>query len=298
MVLRFGLLGTGYWAQEAHAAALAVEDEAEFVGVWGRDPAKAETVAKRFAVRAFADLDDLLAAVDAITVAVPPDVQARLAVRAAGAGRHLLLDKPVALTLADAQQVVDAAERGGVASVVFFTARFRAEVAAWIDELQRLGDWHGGHGMFLSSVLASDSPFGQSPWRQRKGALWDLGPHILALAIPALGPVERVTAAPGHGDTVHLVLGHQGGASSTLSVSQTVPLIAGDMSFSVYGPHGRMVMPSSGSSSVEAFRKAIRQLVATVDAGTTAHPCDARFGRDVVAVLERAEQSLAAADGA
>ncbi|HET9292278.1 MAG TPA: gfo/Idh/MocA family oxidoreductase, partial [Actinomycetes bacterium] len=36
--MRFGLVGTGYWAQEAHATALAAHDDADLVGVWGRDP--------------------------------------------------------------------------------------------------------------------------------------------------------------------------------------------------------------------------------------------------------------------
>ncbi len=43
--LRFALLGTGHWAREVHAAGLAAAPEAEFVGVWGRDPAKSAQVA-------------------------------------------------------------------------------------------------------------------------------------------------------------------------------------------------------------------------------------------------------------
>jgi predicted dehydrogenase len=124
VALRFGLLGTGHRATETQAPGLAAHDGASFVGVWGRDPAKAEALASRFQVGAFADLDALLGEVDAVAIAVPPDVQADLAVRAAKAGRHLLLDKPLALSLEAARQVVEATESSGVASVVFFTARF------------------------------------------------------------------------------------------------------------------------------------------------------------------------------
>jgi 3-hydroxyisobutyrate dehydrogenase-like beta-hydroxyacid dehydrogenase len=60
-------------------------DRAELVGVWGRNPAKAEALARRFGVGGYEDLDALLGAVDAVAVAVPPDVQAELAVRAARA---------------------------------------------------------------------------------------------------------------------------------------------------------------------------------------------------------------------
>ena len=201
-------------------------DDADLVGVWGRDPAKTEAAAARFGIAGYTDLDRLLAEVDAVAMAVPPDVQAELAVRAAAAGRHLLLDKPLALSLDGADKVAEAVAAGGVASLVFFTLRFLPEVAAWMEETGGAGGWHGGDGAWLGTALEPGSPFAGSPWRRRKGALWDLGPHLLALTIPTLGPVERVTAGTGLGDTVHLILGHDGGASSTLTLSQTVPAAA------------------------------------------------------------------------
>jgi predicted dehydrogenase len=293
MPLRFGVLGTGYWAQEAHAAALAGHGDAELGGVWGRDPAKVEAMAARFGVDGFTDLDRLLDRVDAVAVAVPPDVQAELAVRAAAAGRHLLLDKPLALSLDGAARVAEAAANR-VASLIFFTLRFLPEVAAWMAEAERAGGWHGGDGTWLGTALEPGSPFAGSPWRQRKGALWDLGPHLLALALPALGPVERVTAGTGLGDTVHLVLGHAGGASSTLTLSQTVPPAAEYREFRLYGPAGRAVVPPFELAHLVALDEAIGQLAAMVAAGATTHPCDVRLGRDTVAVLDAGERFLAA----
>jgi predicted dehydrogenase len=292
--LRFGVVGTGYWAQEAHATALAASDATDLVAVWGRDPAKTEAAAERFGIAGFTDLDRLLAEVDAVAVAVPPDVQAELAVRAAAAGRHLLLDKPLALSLDAAERVAGAVAAGGVASLVFFTLRFLPEVAAWMADVERAGDWHGGDGAWLGTALEAGSPFASSPWRQRKGALWDLGPHLLALAIPALGPVERVTAGTGLGDTVHLVLRHQGGASSTLTLSQSVPPASEGRDFRVYGPKGRSVLPPFELAHLVALDEAIRQLTAMVAAGATSHPCDVRLGVDTVAVLDAAERFLAA----
>ena len=98
--MRFGVLGTGFWAKEVHAAALAGHPTAELVGVWGRDLAKAKAVGAEFDVPGFADLDALLAEVDAVAIALPPHVQAPLAERAAAAGKHLLLEKPIALDVA------------------------------------------------------------------------------------------------------------------------------------------------------------------------------------------------------
>jgi predicted dehydrogenase len=294
MGLRFGVLGTGYWAQEAHAAALAASGQADLVGIWGRDPAKTDAAARRFGVTAYGDLVRLLAEVDAVAIAVPPDVQAELAVAAAAAGRHLLLDKPLALSLEAADRVVEAVGDAQVASLIFFTLRFLPEVAAWMQRVEGAGDWHGGDGAWLGTALEPGSPFADSPWRQRKGALWDLGPHMLALAVPTLGPVERVTAATGLGDTVHLVLGHEGGASSVLTLSQTVPAAAEGRSFQLYGPQGRSAVPPFELAHRVALDEAIGQLTAMVAAGATAHPCDVGLGRDTVAVLEAAERFLAA----
>jgi predicted dehydrogenase len=294
MALRFGLLGTGYWAQEVHGAALAAHPDAELAGVWGRNPAKAEAAAGRFGVPAFTELDALLGAVDAVAVAVPPDVQAELAVRAAAAGRHLLLDKPLALSSEAARRVVDAVDAGGVASLLFFTLRYHADVAAWLDQARQAGDWHGAQATWFGSIFHQGSPYADSAWRRGKGALWDVGPHALALILPTLGPVERLTAGRGLGDTVHLVLGHRGGASSTLSLSLTVPAAATATTFALWGPRGHAPMPAARAPALEAYAEAVRQLVAMVDAGETSHPCDVRFGAEVVAVLDAAERFLAA----
>jgi predicted dehydrogenase len=97
--VRFGLIGTGFWAAAVHAPGIASHPQTELVGVWGRDQAKAQGLATRFGAEAFSDVDELIDAVEAVAFSVPPDVQAELAVRAGEAGRSLLLDKPLALTV-------------------------------------------------------------------------------------------------------------------------------------------------------------------------------------------------------
>src|SRR2546429_8345968 len=118
-MLRFGLLGTGYWAAQTQAAGLAEHPDARFVGVWGRNPARVRALADRYAVRGYADVDALLADVDAVAVALPPDVQAPLAGRAARAGPHLRPAKPVALTAEAAARSLAALAPAGPSSLVF-----------------------------------------------------------------------------------------------------------------------------------------------------------------------------------
>lgn len=138
--MRFGLVGTGYWARSAHAPALAAgrSDGIEFTSVWGRNARAAAGLAAAYDATGYQDFDSFLASVDAVDFAVPPDVQAPLATRAARAGKHLLLEKPIALAGPDADELAAAVSQAGVASVVFFTARFQAGVRAWLADVTHL----------------------------------------------------------------------------------------------------------------------------------------------------------------
>ncbi|OIK27851.1 Gfo/Idh/MocA family protein [Streptomyces malaysiense] len=292
--MRIGLLGTGPWARAAYAPALAGHPGLEFAGVWGRRPEAAAALAQRYDVTPYTDVDALLADVDAVAVALPPSVQAPLAVRAARAGRHLLLDKPLALSVADARAVAEAAERAGVASVVFFTARFQKEPEAWIGEQASVAGWCTARAHWLGAVFTTDSPFAASPWRQEKGALWDLGPHALSVLMPILGDVTEVVAAGhGPGDTVHLVLDHAAGASSTVTLSQSVPPAAAGTGYELRGDHGVTVMPAASEDAVTALTRAADALLASAGTGRP-HPCDASFGLRVTEILAAAEARLSA----
>jgi predicted dehydrogenase len=288
MALRFGLLGTGYWAAHTHAAALAAHPGVDFVGVWGRDPAKAADLARRYAVRPYGSVDALLAAVDAVAVALPPDVQADLAARAAAAGRHLLLDKPLAFSTAAADRVVDAVERNHLVARVFFTLRYQPTVATFLARVGRLS-WDGARATHFASIFEPGGPYAGSPWRRSHGGLWDIGPHALSILLPVLGPVDQVVATPAPRDTTHVLLQHRGGAGSVMSLTLDAPAAATTHEVVLHGEEGFATVPAGGFSEVEAAVAAVDELVDAVAAGRPAHPCDARFGRDVVAVLAAAD---------
>ncbi|MEW1826031.1 Gfo/Idh/MocA family oxidoreductase [Streptomyces sp. NPDC088196] len=287
--MRIGLLGTGPWAQMAHAPALSGHDAWDFAGVWGRRPDAAKELADQYGVPAYDDVDALLADVDAVAVALPPSVQAELAVRAARAGRHLLLDKPLAPTVEQGRAVVDAVREAGVASVVFFTTRFQPETEAWVTEQAAAGGWFTARAEWLGSVFTSDSPFAASPWRQEKGALWDVGPHALSVLLPVLGDVRRVAAAVrGPGDTALLILDHEGGASSTLTLSLTAPTAAAGATVELRGEAGVTSIPDSSGDAVSALVRAADALSEAVRTGRP-HACDTAFGQRVTEILAEAE---------
>jgi predicted dehydrogenase len=278
--VRFGLIGTGYWAEIVHAPGIAGHPQAELIGVWGRDHGKASTLAARFGAESFSDVDEMIAAVDAVAFAVPPDLQAELAVRAARAGRSLLLEKPLALSVEAAERVVEVAR---APTVVFFTRRFDPGTSAWFAETVDPHSWTGGSMLYLASIFEPGNPFGQSEWRRERGALWDLGPHALALLIPTLGPVEAVAAVRGRGDEVHLALRHTTGAASSVTLSLTSP--AELTQLLLWGSEGVAHLPE-GDDLAAAYAAAIDALIAGES------PFDAAFGSAVVGVLASAEEQL------
>ncbi|MFF4877808.1 MULTISPECIES: Gfo/Idh/MocA family protein [unclassified Micromonospora] len=288
-MLRFGLFGTGHWAIETHGKALHAHPDAELVGVWGRNPERAAALAEVYGVPAFADVDALLEVCDAVAVALPPDIQADIAVRAATAGRHLLLDKPLALTVADADRVVAAAEASGVASVIFFTQRFQPNVTAFLAATAAAGGWQHGRTTAFASIFQEGSPYGGSLWRREHGALWDIGPHALSIILPVLGRATQVAAMNGPSGMVHLLLTHDGGATSSASLSLDAPREAMAREFVFYGENGIETVPLGENDPATAFGVAIDQLIEQVQAGTRDHRCDVRFGREVVGILAAAE---------
>ncbi|MGW3286418.1 Gfo/Idh/MocA family protein [Streptomyces sp. NPDC001002] len=289
--MRIGLLGTGPWAGMAHAPALQEHTDLDFVGVWGRRPDAAKELADRYGTRAYDDVDALFADVEAVAVALPPAVQAELAARAARAGLHLLLDKPLATTVDQGRTVVEAVKESGVASVVFFTSRFVPETAAWIAQQAGTGGWFTARAQWIGDVFTGDSPFA-TPWRREKGALWDVGPHALSVLLPILGDTRRVAAAaPGPGDTVQLVLDHTSGASSSLTLSLTAPPAATGTDVELRGEAGVTHFPDSSVGPVEALVRAADALIASAADGQP-HPCDAEFGLRVTEILAEAESLL------
>ncbi|MEU0145642.1 Gfo/Idh/MocA family oxidoreductase [Streptomyces sp. NPDC006288] len=298
--LRIGLVGAGPWARMTHAPALASHPGAVLSGVWGRRPEAAEALAAAHGTEAYTGdtgFDALLAGSDAVAFAVPPDVQAPLAARAADAGRHLLLDKPVATTVAGAREVAEAAERARVASVVFCTLRFAGGTAGWIDEQAAAGGWFTARAAWIGALFATGagSEFGASPWRREKGGLWDVGPHALSVLIPVLGDVTEVTAARGPADATHLLLRHTSGASSTVTLALDAPSGAAGTEVEFRGEAGVSGLPAGDGDARDAFRAAVDALAEAARTGV-AHPCDVRFGLRLTEVLAQAEARLGPVD--
>ncbi|HEU5270127.1 MAG TPA: Gfo/Idh/MocA family oxidoreductase [Jatrophihabitans sp.] len=290
--MRIGVVGNGYWAAVTHVAGLLAQPAVTLTGLWGRDPAKSVPVAGEHGITAYRDYDELLADVDAVAFSVPPQVQSELALRAARQGKHLLLEKPIAISEPAADELAAAVAEAGVGSVVFFTSRFDPARRAWLAERAAQSGWDGASGLWLGAAFAPDSPF-DTPWRHDKGGLWDVGPHALSLLAGALGEVTDITARAGRRDLVQLLTGHESGARGQYTLSIDTPPAAAQTSLLVWGEPGSYLLPDGPADPAACLAIAAGELAALAVDPAAGHPCDVHFGRRVVALLAEAERQLA-----
>ncbi|ONI78930.1 dehydrogenase [Actinosynnema sp. ALI-1.44] len=284
--VRVGLIGAGQWAGRAHAPGLANHPGVHLASVWARRREAADAIAKTYCIDAADSPADLFDQVDAVAFAVPPAVQAELAVQAVKAGKHVILEKPLAATLDEAERLAGTIGDAGVVSLVSLVRRFAQETRDWLADLHAVGGWVGGNAQWLSGALLSPD-YADSAWRHESGALMDIGPHVIDLMDAALGPVSEVVGATrGERDLWHFMLAHETGATSTITISLKMPLRPTVVDFSAYGDNGYRTLPGRDTPSDQAFTILLDDFVAMVHSGTTTHPCDAQRGLHLQRIIE------------
>ncbi|HEX3706526.1 MAG TPA: Gfo/Idh/MocA family oxidoreductase [Mycobacteriales bacterium] len=285
--LRVGLVGAGPWARIAYVPLLTGGPEFDLVGVWARRPEAAQEVADLGNTTVAASIEELFYRCDAVAFAVPPDVQPELAIMAAQAGKHLLLDKPLADTAQRADEVAAAVREAAVASVVMFTSRFRPDVRRLLAEAPdaRYAQLVNLNGAFLGG------PFASSPWRQQEGALLDWGPHGVDLLMAALGPVVDCEATERDGVVV-MSLQHEGGGSSQAlfgsrwtgeAISRLDLMTPKGLRSADWSRRGPDAYQQVFGTLREEFVEAVRT--------GAPHPCDATRGAEVQRVVDQLRAS-------
>ncbi|HMO06020.1 MAG TPA: NAD-dependent epimerase/dehydratase family protein [Paracoccaceae bacterium] len=230
--IRTGFVGAGYIAPW-HAEALASVPGTRLVAVCDTQPEAAAVLAAAHGAASYAGLERMLAVerLDAVHVLTPPHLHRDHALAALQAGAHVLLEKPFALSRAEADEIVRAAENAG--RIVAVNHNFLALPSyRRLRRLLEAGDigrvdradvrWH-----FPLAPLRS-GPFGLWMLRQPQNLLMELGPHLYAFAEDLFGPMRDVTLhlskpidIPGGGrlPQVWTILGRAGVTDITLSLS-------------------------------------------------------------------------------
>ena len=199
MTRGFAIIGAGTIAA-VHADAIARLPGARLVAVTDAAPAVAQAFAAGRGCAAEPTLDALLGRddVDVVCVCVPSGLHAEVGVRAAKAGRHLVVEKPIDVSLDAADRLLAAAREAGVTMTVISQHRFDPGLV----ELKRLID-AGALGRLLLGEASTkwyrtQGYYDSSPWRgtwaMDGGALLNQGIHYADLLLWCLGPVAEVTA--------------------------------------------------------------------------------------------------------
>jgi predicted dehydrogenase len=189
-IVRVGVIGVGGFGGGGHMRAYAESPYAQVVAVCDLSPERARQIAGQFGVEAaFDDYRDLLALaeVDAVDVATPNDMHCQITLAALAAGKHVLCEKPLALSVEDARRMERAAVEAGLGAKVNFIHRF-VPAARYVKQL--LDEGALGRIFHCNITYAQGhltDPTAPRAWRMHKavtgtGVLGDLGTHAVDLA--------------------------------------------------------------------------------------------------------------------
>jgi predicted dehydrogenase len=286
--IRIGLVGGGPWAKLFHAPMFAANPTTTLAGVWSRRPEASEEIATAHQAIGYRSFEEMLDHVDALSFAVPPDVQTGLAIAGALAGKALLLEKPIALDLGRANELARVVDDTGVPTQLVLTWRYAGKVRTFLDEVHDC-DPLGGRGEFLTGAFLGG--MFATPWRLERGPLWDLGPHLVDLLDAALGPIGEIAA---YGDShrwVDLELTHESGIVSQASITAYSRLDPSRTGVSIYHSEGVHEVDGVGVSE-EAFLTIASEFADTVR-NERSHELDVHRGLYLQNLLTTAAQDLA-----
>lgn len=192
-----GVIGVGGISSYKHLPGLRLCPQAEIVALCDTDADLVRQRAAEYGVaQTFTDYQDLLRlpTVDAVIVATPTVLHAPIALAAIAAGKHLLVEKQLAMNYAEARTMYEAAERAGVRHMTAFTYRF-VPAMRYLKHL--LGEGAAGLPRHVRVARFQDWPATELGWRQHKalagsGEVGDMGAHRIDFCHDLIGPIARV----------------------------------------------------------------------------------------------------------
>ena len=221
--LGIAIVGFGYWGPNVVRNILE-RPEFRLMGLCELDRGRGGEFARRHpGIRVESDLDLLLCdpRISAVAIATPPRTHHALVRRALEAGKHVLVEKPLATTVADAEELIEIAERAGLTLMPGHTFVYSPSVNK-VRELIQSGEL--GEVYFITSSRMNLGLY------QPDGVISDLAPHDLSILLHWLErPVVYVSAAGqsifqlGVPETAFLTLGFSGGATANVQISWLAP---------------------------------------------------------------------------
>lgn len=196
--LRVGLIGAGGMGRSLAETAAGL-DNCTIAFLYEPVREQAEQAAVTLCAEACPSLEDLLARddLDAVIVAAPNHLHAELTIAAAMAGKHVFCEKPMALNVADARQMIAAAQANKVKLMVGQVLRYMAPFA-WMDDFIAAGEMGEPVGMQITRIAGPWRGVHRQPWRMAKekcgGPLFEIAQHEIDFMRQILGEATSVYA--------------------------------------------------------------------------------------------------------
>lgn len=232
--VRFAIIGGGMIA-DFHARAMAEISDIELVGVYEPVAKQAEKFSEKFSIQAFESYDKLLESenIDAVSICTPSGLHASQAILAMQHGKHVVMEKPMAITSEDARMIVDLSRQTGLKVCVISQFRFSPAIQRVKQEIEK-----GSFGKVVTASLAmnyyrTEEYYNSSDWKgtwamDGGGALMNQGIHGVDILQYLMGRVSWVMASMDTmtrpietEDMVVAIMKFQNGALGTLQASTT-----------------------------------------------------------------------------
>jgi predicted dehydrogenase len=171
--VRVGVVGAGYWGSK-HVRTFSALAEVEHVSVIDPSTERVAALTRGYpGLVSFSSLEGALDCVDAVVIATPPSTHAPLALRAIGAGKHVMIEKPLATSVSDARAIIDAAAAMGVVVMVGHTFEYHEAVRA-LRGIVAQSDF--GELYYLDTARLN-----MGLYQHDVNVLWDLAPHDISI---------------------------------------------------------------------------------------------------------------------
>ncbi|HOJ11367.1 MAG TPA: Gfo/Idh/MocA family oxidoreductase [Clostridiales bacterium] len=198
--LRFGIIGCGL-ISNWHADAILQIEGTQLVGATDVNEKARAAFALKYNILAFNSVEELLASddVDIVCICTPSGLHAPLAVKAANAGKHVIVEKPMAITLKQADNIIEACEKNNIKTTVISQSRFTNSICKLKNAVDKglLGRLVSGDAYmkFYRSREYYDSGGWRGTWEMDGGgALMNQGIHSVDLIQYIMGPVKTIFA--------------------------------------------------------------------------------------------------------
>jgi UDP-N-acetyl-2-amino-2-deoxyglucuronate dehydrogenase len=314
-MIKFAIVGIGHISKK-HIEAIENTEGAELVAVCDTNSSRLEPFHSKY--RTYTDIEEMLKeeqSIDVVNICVPSGLHAKLTTICAKHKKHVIVEKPMALKLEDAEEMIRITKENGVKLAVVHPNRFRPAIQKLKQKMDEGAFGKLSHANATVRWNRNQAYYDQAPWRGTKefdgGVLMNQAIHDLDLLLWMMGPVESVQAMATTRlrkieaeDVAVAVVRFKNGALGVIEAATTIYPKNLEESLAIFGEFGSVKIGGRTANFIETWdfegvneeeRQKLIQEIEKDPFGTPGHQC---IIEDMVnAILENREPVVSGKDG-